>query len=343
MNATQVGPVAHELRQFAKAGLQDGSTQRRRHLLERSPILRQLTPVQRAGADSRAQYEYLIQTIIDAVDKIGQTTPEQAEDQPLLLLSESAREAKALRALFGLTSQSRRRTWRVRQEQAALVFNVSWDYFRHDLQEELFRSVAEEILNAAQANRPPSIFDRSAGLWGFATQNDIEAETIAYIQRERPRRAAMLEFSTATTGSILRALMDVDARIYLLAANPERVSGWHQARMRRALSDLLQIDLRGYDRLRLRLYGVPPSLRGRNIGELVILGWYTHRDNARIDEFDPSSVEVWGHDNAIVAGRHSDPDGAVLANWFTREFDRLWRHRWTLDEATSAGVISRSN
>jgi hypothetical protein len=45
--------------------------------------------------------------------------------------------------------------------------------------------------------------------------------------------------------------------------------------------------------------------------------------------------------NAIVAGRHSDPDGAVLANGFTREFDRLWRHRWTLDEITSAGVIAR--
>ena len=49
----------------------------------------------------------------------------------------------------------------------------------------------------------------------------------------------MLEFSTATTGSILRALREVDASIYLLAANPARVSGWHQARMRRALSDLL--------------------------------------------------------------------------------------------------------
>ena len=136
----------------------------------------------------------------------------------------------------------------------------------------------------------------------------------------------MLELSTATTGSILRALRDVQATIYLLAANPERVTGWHEARMRRSLADLLHIDFDGYDQLKVRLYSVPPSFRGRSIGDLIILGWYTHRDNKRIDTFDPASVEVWGHDNAVVMGHSSEADGAVLANWFSREFQRLWNH-----------------
>jgi hypothetical protein len=339
VDSDQIGKVALELRQFGKTGLNDDSAQRRRRLLERCPVLRDLTPVQTAGSDSRAQYEYLIQTIIDAVDVIGQTAPTPASTSPVTLPSESAREAEALRALFGLTSRSRGKTWRVRQEQAAVSLNVTWDYFRHDLQNELLRSVAEQILNAASGEHSPSIFDRKPGLWAFATQNDIESEIIEYIRRVKPQRAKMLEFSTATTGSILRALRDVDASIYLLAANPATVSGWHQARMRRALADLLQIDLRDYDRLRLRLYGVPPSLRGRHIGEMVVLGWYTHRDNKRIEAFDPASVEVWGHDNAVVAGRRDEPDGAALATWFSREFDRLWRHRSTLDEATSMGVL----
>ena len=130
------------------------------------------------------------------------------------------REAEALRALFGLTSRSRGKTWRVRQEQAAVSLSVTWDYFRHDLQNELLRSVAEQILNAASGSHSPSIFDRKPGLWAFATQNDIESEIIEYIRRVKPQRAKMLEFSTATTGSILRALRDVDASIYLLAANP---------------------------------------------------------------------------------------------------------------------------
>jgi hypothetical protein len=51
---------------------------------------------------------------------------------------------------------------------------------------------------------------------------------------------------------------------------------------------------------------------------------------------------VWGHDNAVVAGRCEQPDGAVLANWFAREFDRLWTHRSTLDEIISAGIIRGS-
>jgi hypothetical protein len=62
--------------------------------------------------------------------------------------------------------------------------------------------------------------------------------------------------------------------------------------MRRALADLLHIDFNDYDKLRLRLYSVPPALRGRRVGELVVLGWYTHRDNKRIDAFDSASVEV---------------------------------------------------
>ena len=339
MDPAQVAEVAFELRQFAKTGLHDDSPQHRRRLLERCPLLRGLAPVQIAGSDPRAQYEYLIQTIIDAIDTIGQTASTQSHVSPAPPPSSGAREAEALRILFGLTARSRGKIWRVRQEQSAASMNVTWDYFRHDLQEELLKNVAEQILYAQQENYPPSIFARNAELRAFATQNDIESEIIEYIRREKPRRAKMLEFSTATTGSILRALREVDANIYLLAANPARVSGWHQARMRHALADLLQIDLQGYDKLRLRLYGVPPSLRGRHIGTMIILGWYTHRDNTRIEVFDPASVEVWGHDNAIVVGRRDEPHGEVLASWFSREFDRLWRHRSTLDEATSIGVL----
>jgi hypothetical protein len=343
VDAAQVSEIAKELRQFAKAGLHDDTARLRLHLLKRSPVLRGLTPVQVAGGDSKVEYEYLIQAIIDAVDLIGQAASPMASGSSVTGLSEGAREAQALRALFGLTSRTRGRTWRMRQEEAADALSISWDYFRHDRQEGLLQSVAEQILNATQGNHPPSIFDRDPGLWAFATQNDVETQVLEYIRSERPRRATMLEFSTATTGSILRALRDVDAGIYLLAANPERIKGWHEARMRRALSDLLQIDFSDYDKLKMRLYSVPPALRGRRIGELIVIGWYTHRDNQRIDAFDPASVEVWGHDNAVIAGRNSNADGLVLASWFAREFQRLWRHRSTLDETTSARILGRQD
>jgi hypothetical protein len=340
--SASVSDVSRELREFAKAGLRDSGARHRLRLLERAPVLRGLAPVQQAGGDSKAQYEYLVQAIVDAIDIIGQSASAAPAVPPLAASSASVREAQALRVLFGLTTQGRWRTWRVRQGEAAAVLSVSWDYFRHDIQENLLQSVAEQVFRSTQFNRPSSMFDRKPGIWAFGTQNDIEQQTIEYIRRERPPRATMLEFSTATTGSILRTLRDVDASIYLLAANPERVTGWHQARMRRALHDLVNIDFDGYDKLKLRLYSVPPALRGRRIGELVILGWYTYRDNKRLDLFDPASVEVWGHDNAVIAGRYSDPDGGALGGWFSREFDRLWTHRSTLDEGTSSGIIRLS-
>jgi hypothetical protein len=339
MDEDRISKVALELRQSAKAGLSDDSSQHRRRLLERCPILRSLAPIQIAGASSRAQYEYLIQAIIDAIDVIGKPALGQSPAPPTPPRSESARESEALRTLFGLTGQSRGKKWQFRQEQAAASFSVSWDYFRHAPQLELLRSLAEQMLNAAQRNHPPTVFDRRPGLWAFATQNDVESETIEYIQSDVPHTAKMLEFSTATTGAILRALREADSTIYLLAANPEKVSGWHKDRMRQALSDLLQIHMRDYTKLRFRLYNVPPSLRGRHIGELITIGWYTYRDNMLIDGSDPASTEVWGHDNAVVTGRNTEVDGTALAVWFSREFDRLWGHRSTLDEAASAEIL----
>jgi hypothetical protein len=339
LNLTMIDEVTRELREFAKAGLRDGGTRHRQRLLNRAVKLRALAPVQIAGGDSKAQYEYLVQAIIDAVDAIAQAASTPESLPPLPANSEQAREAHALRALFGLTGDTRERTWRLRQEEAAAAFSISWDYFRHDRQDGLLQSVAEQILGRAQPDGSLSIFDRSPGVWAFANQNELEHSTVEYIRRERPRRATMLEFSTATVGPILRALRDVDASIDLLAANPERVSGWHQSRMRRALSDHLHIDFTGYDKLRVKLYSVPPALRGRRIADLIILGWYTHRDNTRIDASDPASIEVWGHDNALVVGRKSNDHGAVLATWFSREFERLWTHRSTLDDITSASII----
>ncbi len=335
----EVADVARELREFAKAGLRDSGARHRLRLLERAPILRGMAPVQAAGGDSKAQYEYLVQAITDAVDIIGHVAASLTSMPPSPASSVNAREAQALRVLFGLNSQGRWRTWRERQGDAATALSVSWDYFRHETQENLLHSVAEQILNAARQDNRPTFSDRKLGIRAFATQNDIERQIIDYIHLERPQRATMLEFSTATTGPILRALRDVDASIYLLAANPARTSGWHESRMRHTLNDLIGIDFEAYDKLRIRLYNVPPALRGRRIGDLVVLGWYSHRDNKRLDQFDPASVEVWGHDNAVVTGRCDETDGAVLGTWFSREFERLWAHRSTLDENTSSGII----
>jgi hypothetical protein len=345
-DADVLAVAAREVREFAKIGLREDSPSRRLQLLERSPTMRSLQPVQAAGRDSRAQFEYLVQAIIDAIDEIGRTVTAISVASYKPLTSEGNREAQALRALFGLTDRTRITTWRVRQEAAAICLSVSWDHFRHDIQEPLLRSLAERILHAAfNAEFPsPGLISSTSGLSAFATQQDIENSVIEYIKQVRPQSAAMLELSTSTEAPILRALRDVGAHIRLLVANPERFfSEWQGPRIRRSLRDLLSNDFHDYDALSLRLFSAPPSLRGRRIGEVITVGWFTHRDNKRLDLDDPANDEIWGHDNAVVTGGTAEGSGAIISVWFEREFERLWSHRSTCDQTESARILRLMN
>lgn len=334
--------AAREVREFAKIGLREDSPSRRLRLLERSPWLRSLQPVQAAGQDSRAQFEYLVQAIIDAIDEIDRPVSSISTVSRNLVVSEGNREAHALRALFGLTDRTRITSWRARQEAAAICLSISWDHFRHDIQESLLRSLAEQILHAviSAEPRPSAFISPTSSLSAFATQKDVEESIVEYIREMRPKSAAMLELSTSTEGPILRALCDVGAHIRLLVANPDRFfSEWQGPRIRRSLQDLLRTDFNGYDALSLRLYNAPPSLRGRRIGEIITVGWFTHRDNKRLDLSDPANDEVWGHDNAVVVGGTAENSGAALSLWFEREFERLWSHRSTSNQAQSGQIL----
>jgi hypothetical protein len=96
------------------------------------------------------------------------------------------------------------------------------------------------------------------------------------------------------------------------------------------LLNRFQRDFAGYANLEVRMYDVPPSLRGRLIGDWFSLGWYTYRDDARLEAAeDPNAALIFGHDNAMIHGSVVSNSGAVLAEWFRKEFERLWRHRLT--------------
>lgn len=309
--------ATREIRDFAKVGLRDDSARRRLRLLEQSPVLRSLPAAKAAGEDSTAQFEYLVQAITDAIDAIN--------------LSGSVREAEALRALFGLTASTRRTTWRARQESAALVLHFSWDHFRHSIQGELLRAVCERVVaNGNRLGRGGQLLqEASTGLVACRSQLDVEAELISYVRNQRPRSALLCELSTATVLPLLCALRDAGTHIRLLVANPDRSGeGWLRARLEYSLADLLT-ELGDYDLLDLKVYSVPPSLRGRIIGSYILLGSYTYRDNKRLEAFDPAATETWGHDNAVVLGNTSEFNATILDTWFRREYERLWAHRLT--------------
>jgi hypothetical protein len=320
--------AAGELLAFARAGLRVDSFAVRLRLMEGAPLLNALPAVHAAGPDATARFEYLAQAVVDAIDDLSRTG---ADADPHL--NGHHPEAAALRQLFGLTERTRRASWRVRQEAAASMVHVSWEHFRRAKQSLLLRAVTERLLANAAAHAETSA-DVRRSLVAVAAQQDVEASIVEYIQRRRPARADLLELSTATILPVLRALRSVGTDVRLLVANPAglHTTPFMSERIRYALANLFA-EFGSRSGFEVRAYNTAPSVRGRSIGTLIALGWYTYRDNKRLDEADGVTTEIWGHDNALLLGDVSEANGAVLATWFGREFERLWEHRRTEDES----------
>lgn len=252
--------MVEELRDIAKAGLLIDSFANRLQLLGKLKVLGSLPAVQAAGSDARARFEYLAQAVSDAIDGLSQPSDEPAEH------SDGHRETLALRHLFGLTNHTRRATWRVKQDAAGSTLHVSWDYFRHRIQNMLLHAAAERLLsNRSMAINGADDFPPAFG--AYAPQANVESATVAYIHRSRPQHAKLLELSTATTLPILRALREVGSTIRLLIADPSvaHSTQFMNERLRRAQADLTD-EFTGDASTDIRAYAVSPSLRGRIIG-----------------------------------------------------------------------------
>src|SRR5262245_28061060 len=233
----QLALAAVELRGLAKEGLRQARFSRLLERLDDSAVLGSLPAVQAAGADAAARIEYHIQAINDAIDELGGATI-GAGDR----LNGNVQDGEALGALFGFTSTGRQISWRVRQETAAQVLHISWDHFRNRLQPQMLRALAQRILAGAAQHaegEPLALSHWLGGMTVFPSQREIEHATLAYIRNTRPQSATMLEFSTATTASIVRALRDVGCAIRLLTARPTGSEpSWQNERVRRSLADL---------------------------------------------------------------------------------------------------------
>jgi hypothetical protein len=190
--------------------------------------------------------------------------------------------------------------------------------------------VAEKLLVNATAQADASV--APDGALRAVSQVEFEERFVQYITRHRPARADLLELSTATILPIIRSLCSAGTRVRILVAHPDSLmtTPFMVERLHFGLANLFSA-IEGTRTFEVRSYAVPPSLRGRWVDPLLALGWYTYRDNKRIDQSEGSTTEIWGHDNALVIGDVTSPDGAALADWFRREFDRLWTHRLTRD------------
>lgn len=313
-----IADVARELREFAKTGLLVKTVSTQARVLDKCTVLHGLPQIQRADTNrTTPRFEYLVQAIVDAIDDIE--------------LSGHRADAAILRVLFGLVDTLRIGDWARRQEQAARMCGVGRDHFRRNLQQPLLVAVAERLLSGDHSRTEKNgttIADGS--LVAVPTQATLTDQMVHYVRNNQPRTAQLLELSTATIGTMLDALRESGTETKLLVANPYRSSStWQQERVWMTLVDRFRQDFVDHRNLEVRIHDVPPSLRGRLIGEWVSLGWYTYRDDARYPANDPNATLIWGHDNAMVHGNVGTEPGRVLAGWFQLEFERLWRHRLT--------------
>lgn len=306
--------LAGEVKEFAKMGLRRKDVAAQAAVLRKCPNLRDLPATRKAGtASATPRFEYLVQAIVDAIDSIE--------------MRGHSSDAQVLRILFGLSDEARRSGWAYRQDRAASQYGVGRDQFRRNIQPALMMEVAETL---AAANGDAEAGYAESAVGAVATQDGLVQLLEQYIRENRPAEALLLELSTATIYPILAALREIDVPTRLLVANPYKSSSpWQQERSWMTLVEHHRKLFQSHASLEVRMYSVPPSLRGRVIDDHIQLGWYTYRDDVRYEKESPDAALIWGHDNAMVHGSVSSDAGAILTHWFNREFERLWRHRLT--------------
>jgi hypothetical protein len=159
--------------------------------------------------------------------------------------------------------------------------------------------------------------------------SDVGATLVSDIRDKHIAQADLLEFSGVAVEDLIRALATKGCRVRLLVKHPDSVGAFQK---RRIISNLEALYGRDYiDRVEIRCYTFPASLRGRKLGsELINLGWYT----PFIENGSLARYEVMGHDNALVTAPLSSREGEGLAAMFQLTFDALWSANGTEDGRT---------
>lgn len=168
-------------------------------------------------------------------------------------------------------------------------------------------------------------------------QPSAENETLELIEKGK---AQLIEYSSRTVSKILEKLKTEGAEIKLLICNPnytitcEAERSTHSSnptnkdfqkekRICPTIGELHRFTLGNYDKVKIKCYRTPASLRGRNFGDKwVQLGWYTYQTKESPEVF--SLPQIWGDANPLITAPTSSPEGQILKGMFNEVFEKLW-------------------
>jgi len=153
-------------------------------------------------------------------------------------------------------------------------------------------------------------------------QGEAMPVLIQHIKEKRPETAKLFEYSTFTIGDLLRELKYRQVKIQLLVFDPNEspISDLQERTIRTQLEQLRIHTLQDYPKVEIRLYSTPASLRGRRLGNLLNLGWYTYYyDHAE------GTPQLTGNTNPmLLIDAANTTEGAALADMFDRAFEQAW-------------------
>jgi hypothetical protein len=163
--------------------------------------------------------------------------------------------------------------------------------------------------------RPPGI-QTAVGQDQYADLDTLKR----YVHERRPESADLLEYSSFMVNSLLEDLTRQHATIRLLICDPDAaINKWQTRRIRTCIATLRDVTFKDYPKVTVRCYRVPASVRGREIGQILNIGWY-----------------FYGHQLYGVQGtmtmmtvRIDTMEGRILHALFRETFELLWNHPQT--------------
>jgi hypothetical protein len=294
---------------------------------EHLPLLTELTGT--AGHDHRARAEAISRAVVHAAVDLCDGV--RRNEQPGL----NDREVSQLQYLLGLTPESERLPWHERLVAAAAVQHVNLETFRKKPLERLLYLLAVTLSSKSATTSTENEFgaEDRAELHIFDGHQTLHPWLTRYIRETKPRDARLVLYSAVASMQVLCALRDVEADITLIMSHPDvGISPWYRNRIRTSVQEMRRYEFSDYEKLKIYLFRVPPSIRGWRIGEYIGLGWYVYRDNSAVEIGDPEQISLRGHDSISLVHKVTTPPGDRLAAWFDQEADNLIHHRLTIRE-----------
>lgn len=134
----------------------------------------------------------------------------------------------------------------------------------------------------------------------------------------------LIEYASATTLPLIRAIRREGVPMRLLIQHPENIVGLQKHRSITTLDTIYNSIFDDYQgSFEIRCYKLPYTLRGRRLGKTVLeLGWLTP---------DVKRQTAYGHGNPCIIADLSISSNQHLLVFFERTFETLWNHTETED------------